>query len=192
MTAVPRSDRIPQINSWLLAAIFFSIPTHVAPAYSLSLLLAVLWFAEGNRLDRLKAVLRNRALWTLLAYYALVAASLLWTEDAANGQKVLGKTTFFLLAPLYFSVARKEHFNRYLGAFLAAVALCELLAFYNWAAPPAIFPNSRPEFASTRTRWIRRLSSTASCTRPSWHGRGTWPASARCFRGIATGRCISR
>ena len=132
MTAIPRSHRIPQINSWLLTAIFFSIPTHVAPAYSLSLLLAVLWFAEGNRLDRLKAVLRNRALWTLLAYYALVAASLLWTEDTANGQKILGKTTFFLLAPLYFSVARKEHFNRYLGAFLAAVALCELLAFYNW------------------------------------------------------------
>ena len=132
MTATALSRHLPRINSWLLAAIFFSIPTHVAPAYSLSLLLLALWLAQGDRLARLGAVFRNRALWTLLAYYALVAASLLWTEDLANGQRMLGKATFFLLAPLYFSVARKEHYDLYLGAFLCAVALCELLAFYNW------------------------------------------------------------
>lgn len=132
MPAVTLSHHIPRINSWLLAAIFFSIPTHVAPAYSLSLLMLILWFAEGNRLDRLRAVLHNKALWTLLAYYAIVAASLLWTKDTANGQQILGRATFFLLAPLYFSSARKEHFNLYLGAFLSAIILCELLAFYNW------------------------------------------------------------
>lgn len=132
MSAVTLYRYVPEINSWLLAAVFFSIPTQIAPAYILSLLMLVLWLVEGNRLDRLKAVFRNRALWMLLAYYAIVAASLLWTEDIANGQRMLRKATFFLLAPLYFSVARKEHFNLYLGAFLSAIVLCELLAFYNW------------------------------------------------------------
>ncbi|MCP2937726.1 hypothetical protein NK983_34020, partial [Salmonella enterica subsp. enterica serovar Typhimurium] len=67
------------------------------------------------------------------AYYGVFLLSLLWTADLEWGRRMSGRQGFFLLFALYFSVARREHFGRYVSAFLLSIAMCELLAFYNWA-----------------------------------------------------------
>lgn len=125
-------DRIPLINSRLLAGVFFSIPLTVAPAYWLSALILILWLLEGRYAAKLRVLAAEPLVWVCAAYYAVFALSLLWTEDLEWGVGMLSRQNFFLLFALYFSVARREHFDRYLSAFLISIALCQVLAYYNW------------------------------------------------------------
>lgn len=125
--------RIPAINSWLLAGVCASIPLTVAPAYWLTAVMLLLWLAEGRFVAKFRALADEPLVWICLAYYGVFVASLFWSEDLEWGRRMLGRQNFFLLAPLYFSVARREHVGRYISAFLASVAFCEALALYNWA-----------------------------------------------------------
>lgn len=124
--------RIPAINSWLLAGVCASIPLTVAPAYWLTALMLLLWLVEGRFAEKFRALADEPLVWVCLAYYGVFAASLLWSDDLGWGRRMLGRQNFFLLAPLYFSVARREHVGRYISAFLVSVAFCEALALYNW------------------------------------------------------------
>lgn len=125
--------RIPAVNSWLLAGVFFCIPIQVAPAFWLTALMLLLWLVEGRYADKLRTALTEPLTWVFAAYYGVFLLSMLWTEDRAWGWRMVGKQQFFLLFPLYFTVARREHLGRYVSAFLLSVSMCELLAFYNWA-----------------------------------------------------------
>jgi len=125
-------ERIAPVNAWLLTAIFFFIPIQAAPAYLLSALLLVLWIVEGRLGPKLRALAAEPLVWIFLGYWGVLALSMLWTEDTDWGWRMVRRQNFFLLFLLYFSVARREHFDRYVAAFLASIALCEALAFYNW------------------------------------------------------------
>ncbi|MBU0601537.1 MAG: O-antigen ligase family protein [Gammaproteobacteria bacterium] len=125
-------ERIPRINSWLLAGVFFCIPLQVAPAFWLSALMLLLWFVEGRYAARLRVLAAEPLVWLFAAYFGAYLLSMLWTEDVAWGWRMVGKQQFFLLFALYFSVARREHLGRYIAAFLLSIAMCEALAFYNW------------------------------------------------------------
>lgn len=124
--------RIPDINSWLLAALFVMIPIQIAPAYILTALMLLLWIVEGRYGEKLRTMIAEPLTWIFLAYYGVYLLSMLWTSDTSWGWRMVGKQTFFLLFPLYFTVARREHFGRYLAAFLLSIAMCEVLAYYNW------------------------------------------------------------
>lgn len=124
--------RIPEINSWLLAATFFMIPIQIAPAYIFTTFMLVLWLIEGRFVEKFHVLRREPLTWIFLAYYGVFLLSLLWTADMVWGWRMAGKQTFFLLFPLYFTVARREHVKRYLMAFLLAIGMCEMLAYYNW------------------------------------------------------------
>jgi O-antigen ligase len=125
--------RIPAINSALLAALFFVIPTHVAPAYFLTLLILLLLLLEGKPLAHLRTLADSPLPAIFAAYFAVFALSLLWTQDLAFGVKMVKRQVFFLLFPLYLLAARREHLRFYFAAFLASIALCVALAWYNWA-----------------------------------------------------------
>jgi O-antigen ligase len=123
---------MPALNSGLLAAVFFVIPTHVAPAYFLTLLILVLILLEGNLRERLRTLAHSPLPAIFAAYFAVFALSLLWTADLAFGWNMVKKQLFFLLLPLYLLAARREHFHYYIAAFLASIAMCVALAWYNW------------------------------------------------------------
>jgi O-antigen ligase len=125
-------DRIPAINSSLLAALFFLIPTQIAPAYVLSALMLALWLVEGRLQAKWQVLRVNPVFWIFQAYFCWYVVSLAWTADMTAGASMVTRHLFFPLAALYFTVARREHTQRYLVAFAAGVLLCELLAGYNW------------------------------------------------------------
>lgn len=131
-------ERIPYVNSWLLAALFFMIPIQVAPAYILSALMLLLWMIEGRFGEKLHAFRAEPLVWIFAAYYGVFLLSMLWTSDTAWGWRMVSRQNFFLLFPLYFTVARREHVPRYLTAFLLSIGLCELLAYYNWVQMHAL------------------------------------------------------
>lgn len=125
-------DSIPFINSWLLAGLFFLIPTQIAPAYILSAIILFLWLIEGRFLEKWEVLRSEPLVWIFVAYYGIFLLSLLWTDDLSWGWRMVRRQNFFLLFVIYFTVARPEHFTRYIGAFLLGIAMCEVLAYYNW------------------------------------------------------------
>ena len=133
MSLAQLRERIPLANSWLLAAVFFCIPIQVAPAYLLSAAMLALWIVEGRFGEKLRQLAGEPLVWVVLGYYGVMLMSMLWTEDTDWGWRMIRRQNFFLLFLLYFSVARREHFGRYVSAFLLSIAICEALAFYNWA-----------------------------------------------------------
>jgi O-antigen ligase len=120
------------VNSALLAALFFLVPTQIAPAYVLTGLMLVFWLIEGRWQQKWQALRDNPVFWVFQAYFWWVVVSLLWTSDMAAGWSMVSRYLFFLLSALYFTVVRREHMGRYLAAFAIGVVLCEALAVYNW------------------------------------------------------------
>ena len=129
----PAKSNLSNLNSILLGGVFFSIPTHVAPAYVLTGLMLLVWLAQGQYRHRLVALATHPVVWVMLAYDGAYLLGLLWTENMREGWRMIGKQTFFLLFPLYLSCVRREHAKYYLGAFILSVTISELLAYYNWA-----------------------------------------------------------
>ena len=132
MTTLIWRDRLAAINSGLLAALFFLVPTQIAPAWVLTGLMLVFWLIEGRWQQKWQALRSNPVFWVFQAYFWWVVVSLLWTSDMAEGWNMVSSYLFFVLAAVYFTVARREHTDRYLLAFALSVVLCEALATYNW------------------------------------------------------------
>jgi O-antigen ligase len=124
--------RVPALNSALLGALFFVVPTHVAPAYFLSALILLLLPFEGGMVEKVRTLGRSPLVWIFAAYFGVFALSLLWTDDLAAGRWIVDKQKFFLLFALYLLAARREHIGWYLAAFLASIGMCVVLAWYNW------------------------------------------------------------
>ncbi|MFM9915728.1 MAG: O-antigen ligase family protein [Rhizobacter sp.] len=125
-------ERIPAVNSALLAALFFLVPTQIAPAYVLSAVMLALWVIDGRMKVKWQSLRSNPVFWIFQAYFVWFVVSLAWTDDMVAGRSMVSRHLFFLLAALYFTVARREHTSRYLVAFAMGVLMCEVLASYNW------------------------------------------------------------
>lgn len=128
----PFKENIGNINSWLLAVLFFLIPTQIAPAYIVSAIMLLLWIIEGKFKEKFRRLKVEPLVWIFIAYYGAFLLSLLWTTDLEWGWRMVNRQNFFLLFGLYFAVARPEHFWRYVAAFLLSIAMCEMFAYYNW------------------------------------------------------------
>lgn len=125
-------DRLAHVNSALLAALFFLIPTQIAAVHVLTAVILILWLVEGRWPEKWQALRSNPVFWVFQAYFWWVVVSLLWTTQMAEGRRMVSSYLFFLLSALYFTVVRREHTGRYLAAFAAGVVMCEVLATYNW------------------------------------------------------------
>ncbi len=132
MTTIVWRDRLAAINSGLLVALFFLVPTQIAPAWVLTGLMLVFWLIEGRWQQKWQALRGNPVFWVFQAYFWWVVVSLLWTTDLAQGWNMVSSYLFFMLAAVYFTAVRREHTDRYLLAFVISVVLCEALATYNW------------------------------------------------------------
>ncbi|MBS0355640.1 MAG: O-antigen ligase family protein [Proteobacteria bacterium] len=135
MTVAPLAalrSRIPRINEALFAASFFFLPGHVAPVYTLSAIMLVLSVLEGRFREKWALLRSDSLFWIFQAFFWLFPLALLWTEDMAEGRRMVGRYTFFLLSPLYLTIARRELLARCIAAFLAGCLLAEGLAYYNW------------------------------------------------------------
>lgn len=124
--------QIPLINSALLAAVFFLIPTKIGPSYIVSGLILLLWLLEGNLRQKWESLYRHPLTWIFWLYFLLPFVSLFWSSDLEWGLKMAKRGIFFLLFPLFVSVTRKEHIKLYISSFIASVGMTELLSYYNW------------------------------------------------------------
>lgn len=124
--------RIPLINSWLLAGVFFTIPIHAAEANVLSGLMLLLWLIEGRFKEKWERLSGNPVFWIFSAYLAVIVLSLLWSEDLRWGWQMVARHVYFMFFPVYLTVVRRKHIKFYISAFLLSVSITETLAYYNW------------------------------------------------------------
>jgi O-antigen ligase len=117
---------------WIFTAIAFVLPMKAAFVYSLSALLLLVWMAEGRFAEKAMAIFRSRLCLAFIAYYAAFVVGMLWTEDTVAGWEMVDRQTPFLLFLLYWSSAEPAYKARYISAFLAGLAVCAVLAHYNW------------------------------------------------------------
>lgn len=128
----PIAAHIPAINAALFASLFFFLPAHVAPAYSISGLILLLSVVEGRFAEKWAQLKGDPLFWIFQAFFWITPLSLLWTDDLQAGLRMVGRYSFFLLSPLYLTIARRELAPRCIAAFLAGCAMAEVLAYYNW------------------------------------------------------------
>lgn len=124
--------QIPLINSYLLAVVFFLVPTKIGPSYIVSGLILLLWLLDGDLRQKWESLCRHPLTWIFWLYFLLPFISLLWSTDLDWGLKMAKRGVFFLLFPLFISVARKEHVRIYITAFITSVGVTEVMSYYNW------------------------------------------------------------
>jgi O-antigen ligase len=121
-----------RMRVWLFTAICFVLPMRVSYVYVLSALLLVAWLAEGRLAEKIRAIAGSRLCQAFIAYYAVYVVGMLWTEDMPAGWQMVDRNTPFLLFLLYWSCAEPAYRERNIRAFIGGVAVCAVLAHYNW------------------------------------------------------------
>jgi O-antigen ligase len=124
--------RAGQACAVLFPVLFFFLPNHVAPAYSLTLVMLVLWCIEGDFARKWAELRQDSLFWIFLALYAYLLLGMAWTEDVREGKRALGRYLLFAVSPLFLSVGRRVSPRRCISIFLAGMLVCEVLAYYNW------------------------------------------------------------
>lgn len=116
----------------ILSALCFVLPMRASFIYLLSAILLIIWMAEHRRRERLAEVLHYPISLAFLAYYSTFLLAMLWSDDKAAGWQMVDRHTPLLLFLLFWSSAEPRYQERYISAFLAGLAVCAVLAHYNW------------------------------------------------------------
>ena len=122
-------DRLP---SHLLTALIFAIPITTAGSNILAGLLLVAWLVRCLGSGRLRAdcqeLRANHVALAALGFFGLHIVGMLWSADLPHALAQTQKEWKFLLLPVFLFCARRDHADRYVGALLAAMALCASLS----------------------------------------------------------------
>jgi O-antigen ligase len=127
-----RQPLLARARIWLFCAICFALPMKASFVYTLSVLLLLVWLAEGKLGEKARDILGSRLCLAFAAYCLIVFLSILWTKDTSEGWRMARRQFPLLLFMLYWSSADPRYRERYISAFLAGLCVCALLAHYNW------------------------------------------------------------
>ena len=121
--------KIGVINSYLLIGLIFTLPLAYGISNAIMTLILVLWLLEGDLLEKIKFGLQNKIMVAILAYIAITALGMLWSEEYTWGWHSVVKTLKLLMIFVFFTVVRSEHIKYYIGAFLLAMSVAELSSY---------------------------------------------------------------
>jgi O-antigen ligase len=127
-----KKDNIGLINSYLLVLLGFVLPITVAGANIVLVLITILWLVEGDLKKKITELASNKLVLASMAFILVHIVGLLWTEDIKWGLNIVKKEAIFLFLPILMSVAKKEHLKYYIGAFLMAMTISEIVSYGIW------------------------------------------------------------
>jgi len=124
---------IDRIYQYLLITAFFFLPLAVAPNNIAIYLIIILWLVSGNYKEKLGHIIGNKLALASMVFFFIHCIGLLWTENISWGLEITRKMLpFFLVLPILLTLTRKENVNFYVGAFLLAISISELLSYLIW------------------------------------------------------------
>jgi len=118
---------------YLLIALAFLMPLTVSLANSVIVIIVLLWLCSGNYRSKYNDIVGSKLMIASIVFYILHIIGMFWTEDLEWGFHILHKMWYFLLLlPVLYTIVNKEYTKYYIYAFLAAIALTEILSYLVW------------------------------------------------------------
>jgi O-antigen ligase len=118
---------------FLLIILAFLMPLTVFGANSIIVIICLLWLFSGNYRTKMSETINNKFLLASIFFFLLHVVGLIWTEDLSWGLHIVHKMWYFLLLlPVLMSIVRKDYIYLYIFAFLAAIALTEIVSYLVW------------------------------------------------------------
>jgi O-antigen ligase len=124
---------LEKIYQYLLISLAFLMPISVFGANLIIVIIVVLWLLSGSYKHKIKQIISSKFLLASIFFYCLHIIGMLWTNDLYWGLEILHKMWYFiLLLPVLFTIVIKKNIKYYIIAFLAAIALTELISYLIW------------------------------------------------------------
>jgi len=120
------------LGSTLLILFGFALPLSVAINNMFAIALLLLWLYQKKYRKTLQMIQHSRFLVAIILFYMLHFVGLLWTEDLVWGLHIIKKEWVFLLLPIMMTFIKQEHIKYYIGAFLVAMSISEILSYLIW------------------------------------------------------------
>jgi O-antigen ligase len=128
---------------YLFIALFFTLPITVAGSNLFAYLLVLLWLFSGNYKDKFNIIKNNKVAVASIVFFLLHIVGMLWTSDIEWGGHIVKKMMkFFILLPIFITIAKKENIHKYIIAFLAAMTISEVLSYMVWLEMIPPFKNA--------------------------------------------------
>ncbi|MDC3375297.1 O-antigen ligase domain-containing protein, partial [bacterium] len=150
------SFNLDKTYQYLIIALAFLMPLTVAGANLIIVIICLLWIFSGDYLAKYKSILSSKLIISSILFYLLHIIGMAWTEDTQWGLEILHKMWYFLLLlPILFNIVKKSYINYYIGAFLLAIALTEIISYGVWFE---IIPPIKNASAENPTPFMSHIS----------------------------------
>lgn len=124
---------LEQTYQFLLISLAFFMPLTVFGGNVIILLIVLLWLISGNYKYKFNQIIQSKFLIASIVFFGLHVVGLLWTNDLEWGVHIVRKMWYFLLLlPILYSIVIKKNIYKYIGSFLLAICLTEILSFLVW------------------------------------------------------------
>ena len=109
------------------------MPLTVSLANTVIVMIVLLWLCSGDYKSKYNEIISSKLMISSIVFYIAHIIGMFWTEDLEWGFHVLHKMWYFLLLlPVLYTIVNKEYTKYYIYAFLAAIALTEILSYLVW------------------------------------------------------------
>ncbi len=128
------SSQSTRAATWCAIALGFTMPVSVALDNILLAAVLLLWLGGAAFREKFAVLGGHRVAQAALSLFALLAAGVLWSEQASEGVRMLGKYADLAFVPVFVTLFCAERERRRAGAFLiAALLLTLVLSYLTWA-----------------------------------------------------------
>ena len=133
----------------LLSIVYaFILPLSRAGISFFTLLLFIIWIAEGNMRQKMTLIIQNNVIKSLTLFLLFSFVSLVWTEHIYEALNYIKKYWYFLPLFIFLTSLKKEYMPKVLSAFILGMLLSELISygvfFELWSFKHATVENPSP------------------------------------------------
>lgn len=128
-----KSFDLDKVYQFSLIAIAFLMPLTVFGANFFIVLVSIFWLCSGNYREKLALIGDSRLMLASILFFLLHLVGLVWTDDMKWGFHILHKMWYFLLLfPIFYTIVRQDFIKYYVGAFLIAITISEIVSYLIW------------------------------------------------------------
>jgi len=130
---VSYDSSLDRIYQYLLISAFFLLPLTVLGNNLAIWSIVIIWLVTGNYTNKFAQIKNNKLAIGSIIFFILHVCGLLWTEYIEWGLEITRKMLPFLLVlPIFLTISKKININYYIGSFLFAIAISQVISYLIW------------------------------------------------------------
>ena len=115
--------------NYLILAYALLLPLSRAAIVFLTVLMILLWFAEGRFAKKRRLLMRSKVIWALAAFILYNLISILWSESPADAFAYVKKYWYFFPLVVIYTSIKRENIDRALSLFITGMFISEIIAY---------------------------------------------------------------